>query len=556
MKPFSHIVIAAVWLAGVMLAGGQAAFGQAEPDGLRGDYSHDLRVDMWDLALLSTEWMGRLTWGPNRRMAPEMVAHYRLDGDAEDSAGAKDGVECGVVSWVPASSAKVGSGAVLLEGEGYLTLPDTEVFDLPDSMTVSAWVRTGPVDADVAIISKGDSAWSLGIAGATGTVRFVRNGLIPTGPILGQTVIDDGQWHHVAGVYDAEQALLLVYVDGSVDAQADVTGIPATNMYPVWIGADPEHAGRRWQGLLDDIRVFNYVLTANQLFQQVTWHVDAVNGRDTYNGQGRGRAFRTIQRAIDMAADGDLVLVWPGVYTGPLFFDGKAITVRSAADAAVIRAPGDYAVSFYVDERGDSVLENFVIADSIVGIWVHGTDPAIRHVTLVNNSAAMEVYGGGEPTIEHAILWQSTYHDVYVEGGYSLDMRYCCIQQGCSGEGNFSADPLFTDPAAGDYHLQSAHGRFLPQGEPDESGRGGGVWVYDDQTSPCVDAGDPSLCPAGEMMPNGGRLNIGAYGHTYQASRSPWPFRCDVDYDGSVGVQDLVILAGSWLVEAIVPIED
>ena len=82
MKPFSHIVIAAVWLAGVMLAGGQAAFGQAEPDGLRGDYSHDLRVDMWDLALLSTEWMGRLTWGPNRRMAPEMVAHYRLDGDA------------------------------------------------------------------------------------------------------------------------------------------------------------------------------------------------------------------------------------------------------------------------------------------------------------------------------------------------------------------------------------------------------------------------------------------------------------------------------------------
>jgi len=58
------------------------------------------------------------------------------------------------------------------------------------------------------------------------------------------------------------------------------------------------------------------------------------------------------------------------------------------------------------------------------------------------------------------------------------------------------------------------------------------------------------------MMPNGGRLNIGAYGHTYQASRSPWPFRCDVDYDGSVGVQDLVILAGSWLVEAIVPIED
>ena len=484
-----------------------------------------------------------------------MVAHYRLDGNAEDSAGGNDGVERGIVSWASGPNARVGSGALLLEGQGYIAIAEDDAFDLTGSITLAAWIRTQETGVDATIVSKGDSAWSLGLDNMTGAVRLACSGLVGDWQVVGQTAVDDGLWHHVAGVYDAEEGQMLVYVDGYIDAQGQATGAVEVNAQEVWIGANPEYTGQeaRWQGVIDNVRVFNYALAADEIFQQTTWHVDAINGRDTYNGQGRGRAFRTIQRAIDHAEAGDLVLVWPGVYTEAVIFGFEAITVRSAADAATIEAPGDLAVSFYYGIG--SVLENFVIANSLTGVWVNGSNPTLRHVTLVGNAAGIEVYGGGHPTITHSIMWHNTVHDIYVEGGYSLDTMYCCIQDEYPGQGNFSADPLFADPEANDYHLRSEYGRFVADGEPDQSGYGGGTWVYDDVTSPCIDAGNPALCPAGEIMPNGGRLNVGAYGHTFQASRSPWPLRCDADHDGFVGMNDLVVLTENWLGHINAPVE-
>jgi hypothetical protein len=45
--------------------------------------------------------------------------------------------------------------------------------------------------------------------------------------------------------------------------------------------------------------------------------------------------------------------------------------------------------------------------------------------------------------------------------------------------------------------------------------------VLDKVTSPCVDGGDPYAEVSNEPMPNGGRINIGAYGGTMEASLSP-----------------------------------
>ena len=53
-------------------------------------------------------------------------------------------------------------------------------------------------------------------------------------------------------------------------------------------------------------------------------------------------------------------------------------------------------------------------------------------------------------------------------------------------------------------------------------GRYIGGWTYTDtETSPCIDAGDPSSDYTLEPEPNGDRINMGAYGNTPQASKSP-----------------------------------
>ena len=64
----------------------------------------------------------------------------------------------------------------------------------------------------------------------------------------------------------------------------------------------------------------------------------------------------------------------------------------------------------------------------------------------------------------------------------------------------------------GDYHLRSEVGRWEAQAQD---------WVPDAVTSPCIDAGDPNSDWTAETWPHGGRINLGVYGGTWQASLSP-----------------------------------
>ena len=66
------------------------------------------------------------------------------------------------------------------------------------------------------------------------------------------------------------------------------------------------------------------------------YYVDAVGGNDGNDGLSVETAFATIGRGVEVAVDGDTVLVYPGVYAEAVNFDGKAITIRSAEDAAII----------------------------------------------------------------------------------------------------------------------------------------------------------------------------------------------------------------------------
>jgi hypothetical protein len=114
-------------------------------------------------------------------------------------------------------------------------------------------------------------------------------------------------------------------------------------------------------------------------------------------------------------------------------------------------------------------------------------------------------------------------------------ITYSNIQGGWEGTGNFDEDPLFAEPGYwayindpnivvgpdflgvdviwhdGDYHLKSQAGRY----DPNSQG-----WIFDEVTSPCIDSGDPDSPVGNEPHPNGGRINIGAYGGTAEASMS------------------------------------
>jgi len=48
-----------------------------------------------------------------------------------------------------------------------------------------------------------------------------------------------------------------------------------------------------------------------------------------------------------------------------------------------------------------------------------------------------------------------------------------------------------------------------------------GTWVTDNVSSPAIDKADPAASAADEPTPNGTRANLGVFGQTAEASKSP-----------------------------------
>lgn len=71
----------------------------------------------------------------------------------------------------------------------------------------------------------------------------------------------------------------------------------------------------------------------------------------------------------------------------------------------------------------------------------------------------------------------------------------------------------------------------------------------DNITSPCIDAGNPGTDVGDEPQPNGNRINMGAYGGTPTASKSPQHFRplSDLDNIRGVGTPDFAVFSQYWL---------
>jgi parallel beta-helix repeat protein len=147
------------------------------------------------------------------------------------------------------------------------------------------------------------------------------------------------------------------------------------------------------------------------------------------------------------------------------------------------------------------------------GITIDGGSPLVENNTIAANSFTALYVMDGTPTVRNCIVWGNGFQVYDVSGGASVS--YCCIQGGYPAGSNISvADPLFVDSATGDYHLQSVYGHW------DDASAD---WAEDTQTSPCIDAGDPTSSYAEEPMDNGGHINLGAYGNTSAASLSGFP---------------------------------
>jgi serine/threonine protein kinase len=163
-----------------------------------------------------------------------------------------------------------------LDGEGdWVDCGADERFDLTDTITISVWIKVDRFDKTwQTIVAKGDGAWRLQRDRATDDLQFACGGVgatrarpasSPASP-RDHTDVNDGKWHHVAGVYDGRS--LNLYLDGALDTIVPALAFTrlATSKDHVLIGRNVGAAGPcEWNGLIDDLRIYSYALSPQDI---------------------------------------------------------------------------------------------------------------------------------------------------------------------------------------------------------------------------------------------------------------------------------------------------
>lgn len=148
--------------------------------------------------------------------------------------------------------------------DGYAIVENSPSLDITGTaLTIEAWVKPQATTTHGPIISKGDHQYALKVAeGGSNLEFFIYDGgwITLTTPLPANWV---GNWHHVAGTYDGSN--LRIYIDGALKNTRSHAGQIQTNTYPVNVGRNSEVTGRRFLGLIDNVRIYHTVLSLSEL---------------------------------------------------------------------------------------------------------------------------------------------------------------------------------------------------------------------------------------------------------------------------------------------------
>jgi len=207
-----------------------------------------------------------------------LIAHWKLDETegsiAYDSVDVNDGICHGEPLWQP-TGGKVG-GALLFDGLDDYISTDFVLNPVDGAFSVFAWIKGGvpgqviisqadtTIDTPVGQSTNPGSTW----LGANPSDGSLMTGLsdIYFGPLESESVITDGQWHHIGLVYDITALKRRLYVDGTEVAVDSGYVVGLSCDAGLYIGAGQAlDATTFFSGLMDDIRIYDVALSAEEI---------------------------------------------------------------------------------------------------------------------------------------------------------------------------------------------------------------------------------------------------------------------------------------------------
>lgn len=283
--------------------------------------------------------------------------------------------------------------------------------------------------------------------------------------------------------------------------------------------------------------------SANPVVTRNTWHV-STTGNDSNDGSST-LPLRNIQTALDIGFPGDMIRVEGGIYAENLVSAG--VDLRGGYDNTFSDLNRDILLNqtvlkpssgTVIADNGGSIIDGMVIdgrGGATKGILVAAGHSIITHNVvfgfLASGGTGIQVASGASAVVRNNSVASNhltgggvTFYGIYIQGNLNnadviennivsdndygirisptgVQANYNCVfgskygdydGAATAGSGDVNIDPLLVRPDIGDLRLKG--------------------------TSPCIDAGNPADDFSAEPLPNGGRINIGTYGGTENAT--------------------------------------
>ncbi len=176
----------------------------------------------------------------------------------------------------------------------YVSIPSDSQTNLTNGVTLSAWAYwTGSASASnkAIIIKSFTSSWvspyidyGLRVEGTTNTVSFQISDASNTNrSIASRTALQANNWYHIVGTYDGSN--LRIYINGKLETSTVLSASTlASSTQPIIIGSDA--AGDAFPGKIDEVKLYNYALTSDEVKQDYNHGSSQVLGSTSTTAAG------------------------------------------------------------------------------------------------------------------------------------------------------------------------------------------------------------------------------------------------------------------------------
>jgi hypothetical protein len=211
-----------------------------------------------------------------RDLRTGLVAHWRFDeGKGRRTFDSSGNGHTGHLEGCRWAKGRFGSALAFDRLSDGVVVSESDAFRLTGEITMAAWINMSqatPLGRIAGTVGPrngyrlrvGSGMVDFGIVGASG--KEVVSARAPGG-----TRISPGRWYHVAATYSDESNLIRMYLNGRLDRTftTQISMAPISGLFVIGRGTtpDPEHCTVKWPGLIDELRLYDRVLSAREIWR-------------------------------------------------------------------------------------------------------------------------------------------------------------------------------------------------------------------------------------------------------------------------------------------------